>query len=59
MMIYAEKSKYRELDRSFFNLNDIRDGIMRKDTERKKFPELEIERNKCISKKKYIRASSE
>ena len=36
------------------NLNDIEDGIMRKDTTTAKLTEFEVERNKQISKKRYI-----
>ena len=35
-------------------MNGIKDGIMRKDTTTAKITELEIERNKRISKKRYI-----
>ena len=35
-------------------MNGIKDGIMRKDTTTAKLTELEIERNKRISKKRYI-----
>ena len=37
-------------------MNGIKDGIMRKDTTTAKLTELEIERNKRISKKRYIAA---
>ena len=36
------------------NLNGIEDGIMRKDTKGAKITELEKERNRAISKKRYI-----
>jgi IS5 family transposase len=44
----------REPNRSFFHLNEIEDRIMRKDTTTAKINEVEIERNKKISKKRYI-----
>jgi IS5 family transposase len=52
--IYADKGYYGEPNRSFLNLNDIEDGIMRKDTKSAKITEIEIKRNKRISKKRYI-----
>ena len=45
----------REPNRSFLHLNKIKDGIMRKDTKAARITEIEIERNKQISKKLYIR----
>jgi transposase, IS5 family len=52
--IYADKGYYGEPNRSFLNLNDIEDGIMRKDTTTAKLTEIEKERNRRISKKRYI-----
>jgi IS5 family transposase len=52
--IYADKGYFGQPNRVFLNLNDIEDGIMRKDTKTAKLTELEIERNKQISKKRYI-----
>ena len=52
--IYADKGYYGAPNRSFLNLNEIEDGIMRKDTATAKLTEIEIERNKKISKKRYI-----
>jgi IS5 family transposase len=52
--IYADKGYYGEPNRSFLNLNDIEDGIMRKDTTTAKLTEIERERNKRISKKRYV-----
>ena len=52
--IYADKGYFGEPNRSFLNLNGIKDGIMRKDTRTAKLTEIEIERNKQISKKRYI-----
>jgi transposase, IS5 family len=52
--IYADKGYYGEPNRSFLSLNQIKDGIMRKDTTTAKLAAYEIERNKQISKKRYI-----
>ena len=52
--VYADKGYYGEPNRSFLNLNEIADGIMRKDTKSAKITEMEVERNKRISKKRYI-----
>jgi IS5 family transposase len=52
--IYADKGYFGQPNRVFLNLNDIADGIMRKDTTTAKLTKLEIERNKQISKKRYI-----
>lgn len=54
VMVYADKGYYGEPNRAFLQLNDIKDGIMRKDTPAAKITEIEIERNKSISKKRYI-----
>ncbi len=42
------------VNRHFLNMNHIKDGIMRKDTTTAKLTEYEKERNKKISKKRYI-----
>jgi IS5 family transposase len=52
--IYADKGYFGEPNRSFLHLNKIKDGIMRKDTRTAKLTEIEKERNKQISKKRYI-----
>lgn len=52
--IYADKGYFGEPNRSFLHLNGIKDGIMRKDTTTAKLTKIEIERNKQISKKRYI-----
>ena len=52
--VYADKGYYGEPNRSFLHLNEIEDGIMRKDTRGAKITEREIERNRKISKKRYI-----
>ncbi|OGP49402.1 MAG: hypothetical protein A2Y79_09795 [Deltaproteobacteria bacterium RBG_13_43_22] len=53
-IIYADKGYFGEPNRTFLSLNQIKDGIMRKDTTTAKFTEYEKERNKKISKKRYI-----
>lgn len=53
-IIYADKGYFGEPNRSFLSLNQIKDGIMRKDTTTAKLTEYEKERNKKISKKRYI-----
>jgi IS5 family transposase len=52
--VYADKGYYGEPNRSFLHLNEIEDNIMRKDTRAAKITKVEIERNKRISKKRYI-----
>jgi len=52
--IYADKGYFGEPNRYFLYLNEIADGIMRKDTTTAKLTEIEKERNKRISKKRYI-----
>jgi len=52
--IYADKGYYGEPNRFFLSLNEIADGIMRKDTINAKLTEIEKERNKQISKKRYL-----
>ena len=52
--VYADKGYFGEPNRSFLNLNKIKDGIMRKDTKTARITEIEVERNKQISKKRYI-----
>ena len=52
--IYADKGYFGEPNRVFLQLNDIQDGIMRKDTKTAKLTQVEIDRNKRISKKRYI-----
>lgn len=44
-----------EPNRSFLNLNEIEDGIMHKDTTTAKITDIEKEKNKKISRKRYIR----
>ena len=52
--VYADKGYHGEPNRSFLHLNEIEDGIMRKDTRGAKITKIEIERNRKISKKRYI-----
>ena len=52
--VYADKGYFGRPNRSFLHLNGIKDGIMRKDTTTAKLTEVEIQRNKKISKKRYI-----
>ena len=52
--VHGDKGYYGEPNRSFLHLNEIEDGIMRRDTTTAKITEVEIERNKKISKNRYI-----
>lgn len=52
--IYADKGYAGLPNRDFLSLNKIADGIMRKDSTTAKLTEFEIERNKRISKVRYI-----
>jgi len=52
--VFADKGYAGKPNRDFLALNNIEDGIMRKDTQTAKLTEYEIERNKKISKKRYI-----
>ena len=52
--VYADKGYYGKPNRHFLKLNQIKDGIMRKDTTTAKLTEYEKERNKRISRKRYI-----
>lgn len=52
--VYADKGYYGEPNRTFLHINHIEDGIMRKDTTAAKLTVYEKERNKKISKKRYI-----
>jgi len=53
-IVYADKGYAGAPNRGFLALNKIRDGIMRKDNINAKLTDLEIERNKSISKYRYI-----
>ncbi|MBI5682162.1 MAG: IS5 family transposase [Deltaproteobacteria bacterium] len=52
--VYADKGYHGKPNREFLNMNNIEDGIMRKDTKTAKLTESEKDRNKEISKKRYI-----
>ncbi len=53
-IVYADKGYPGTPNRSFLALNEIKDGIMRKDEKNAKLTDWEIERNKTISKYRYI-----
>ncbi len=52
--VYADKGYAGKPNRDFLALNNIADGIMRKDSTTAKLTEYEKERNKKISKVRYI-----
>ena len=52
--VYADKGYFGEPNRGFLALNTIADGIMRKAPQGTELTEYEIERNKAISKVRYI-----
>lgn len=52
--VFADKGYAGRPNRDFLATNEIADGIMRKDTTTAKLTETEIERNKQISKVRYI-----
>jgi IS5 family transposase len=52
--VYADKGYAGSPNRGFLALNKIKDCIMRKDSKTAKLTELEILRNKAISKFRYI-----
>ena len=52
--VYADKGYAGEPNRTFLSINNFQDGIMRKDTKTAKLTRPEIERNKKISKVRYI-----
>ena len=51
---YGDKGYAGAPNREFLALNNIKDGIMRKDNINAKLTDFEIERNKAISKYRYI-----
>jgi IS5 family transposase len=53
--VYADKGYFGQPNRIFLNLNEIKDGVMRKNTTTSRLTDTEIKRNKKISKKRYIR----
>jgi len=52
--VYADKGYAGKPNRDFLALNEISDGIMRKNSTTAKLTEYEIERNKKFSKVRYI-----
>jgi len=52
--VYADKGYAGAPNRQFLAANEIADGIMRKNTTTTKLTEFEINRNKTISKSRYI-----
>ena len=52
--VYADKGYHGELNRSFLSMNDFGDGIMRKSSTTARLTEFETDRNKSISKVRYI-----
>ena len=52
--VYADKGYAGKPNRDFLAINKIAEGIMRKDSTTTKLTEFEIERNKKISKTRYI-----
>jgi len=54
VIVYADKGYQGESNRTFLAMNNFKDGIMRKDEKNAKLTEYEIDRNKKISKVRYI-----
>ena len=52
--VYADKGYFGKPNREFLSMNNIEDGIMRKATTGTELTEYETERNKAISKVRYI-----
>ena len=52
--VYADKGYFGKPNREFLSMNNIADGIMRKNTTTAKLTSYEKERNKKISKIRYI-----
>ena len=52
--VYADKGYFGKPNRDFLNMNKIADGIMRKAVKGAELTEYEKERNKSISKVRYI-----
>lgn len=53
-IVYADKGYAGAPNREFLSMNKFKDGIMRKDSTTAKLTDFEIERNKKISKVRYI-----
>jgi len=52
--VFADKGYFGKENREFLHMNNIEDGIMRKATRGASLTQYEIERNKAISKFRYI-----
>jgi IS5 family transposase len=52
--VFADKGYFGKPNREFLSMNNIEDGIMRKATTGTELTEYEKERNKAISKVRYI-----
>jgi IS5 family transposase len=52
--VYGDKGYHGEPNWSFLHLNEMEDGITRIDTSNAKITEIEVERNKKISKMRYV-----
>ena len=52
--VFADKGYFGKPNRKFLSMNNIEDGIMRKDTTTAKLTRTEKERNKKISKLRYM-----
>ncbi len=52
--VYADKGYFGKPNSKFLSMNKIQDGIMRKGTKNAKLTQNEKERNKKLSKKRYI-----
>lgn len=52
--VHADKGYCSEANRNFLNLNGMTDGIMRKGQANAFLTKLEIERNKGISRVRYV-----
>lgn len=52
--VFADKGYFGEKNREFLSMNQIQDGIMRKATRGAQLTPYEIERNKAISKIRYV-----
>lgn len=53
-IVYADKGYAGAPNREFLSMNNLKDGIMRKDSTTAKLTQFEKERNKKISKVRYI-----
>lgn len=52
--VYADKGYHGKPNREFLHINNIQDGIMRKNSKGAKLTEHEKDRNRQISRKRYI-----